>query len=269
MKPERGYYSLIQFCPNPSRWETVNVGVVLFCPALGFLDARTSKSNRRAEKLVGRQNLERAALDAAKQAIQSRLDVDRESFRTIEDLEKFINSRGNWLKLTPARPIKVCSPKNDLDRLFVELVGGKRSREKVSELKELFPTLDSTFEELKAQGRAQLNLRITVPVFGRSLAVPYAYSNGRLNLVKPQRFSQQESASLNSAGLLALEGNLVKRHGTGEGTDARLIIVSSFEDDQNLGLVKRVTDVFRDFEVENIAKDQVDAFLTRVKKEAH
>ncbi len=269
MKPERGYYSLIQFCPNPSRWETVNVGVVLFCPALGFLDARTSKSNRRAEKLVGRQNLERVALDAAKQAIQSRLKVNRESFQTIEDLEKFINSRANWLKLTPARPIKVFSPKDDLDRLFAELVGGGALRDKAAQLKELFPTLHSTFEELQTQGRAQLNLRITVPVFGRSLTVPYAYSNGRLNLVKPQRFSQQESASLNSAGLLALEGNLVKRHGTAEGTDARLIIVSSFEDDQNLGLVKRVTDVLGDFEVENITKDQVDAFLDRVRKEAH
>ena len=269
MNPERGYYSLIQFCPNPSRWETVNVGVVLFCPALRFLEARISKNNRRAEKLVGRQNLERAALDAAKQAIQSRLQVDRESFQTIEDLEKFINSRGNSVKLTPARPIKVFNPKADLDGLFVELVGGKSSRQKAAELRELFPTLHGTFEELQSQGKAQLNLRVTVPVLARSMIVPYAYSNGRLNLVKPQRFSQQESASLNSAERLAIEGNLVQRHGTEQDRNARLIVVSSFDDDQDEGLINRVKALFADFGVENVAKDQIDGFLARVRNEAH
>ena len=37
MNSKRGYYSLIQFCPEPSRAEAVNLGVLLFCPEAGFI----------------------------------------------------------------------------------------------------------------------------------------------------------------------------------------------------------------------------------------
>lgn len=123
MEPHRGYYSLIQFCPDISRLETVNIGVVLFCPTLDFLDARTAKTNRRAEMLVGRGNLQHEALNSAKQAIEERLQVDRDAFQSIEDLEKFIATRGNMLKLTAPRPVKVFDPTTELQTLFDELVG--------------------------------------------------------------------------------------------------------------------------------------------------
>jgi len=141
MKPQRGYYSLIQFCPDASRLEAVNVGVVLFCPALDFLSARTTSNNRRAEALVGRSRLERASLNAAKEAIERRLEVDRGSFQGIEDLENFVNTRGNWLKLTQARPVKVFNPESELEKLYAELVGGKSLRQARAEEKQLFPTL--------------------------------------------------------------------------------------------------------------------------------
>ena len=54
MKPMRGYYCLIQFCPDPSRAEAVNLGTLLFCPDVKFIGARTSAGNHSAAKLVGR-----------------------------------------------------------------------------------------------------------------------------------------------------------------------------------------------------------------------
>ena len=36
-----GYYSVIQYCPDRSRLEAANVGVLLFVPAGGYLRART------------------------------------------------------------------------------------------------------------------------------------------------------------------------------------------------------------------------------------
>ena len=69
MNAKRGYYSLVQFCPNPARAEAVNVGVILFCPEAGFLAARTSAGARAAAKLVGREGVDPAELEAAKQAI--------------------------------------------------------------------------------------------------------------------------------------------------------------------------------------------------------
>ena len=65
MKPQKGYYSLLQFCPDVSRLEAANLGVVLFCPDSNFLEAKTSRSVRRAEKLVGRGELARDALKLA------------------------------------------------------------------------------------------------------------------------------------------------------------------------------------------------------------
>ncbi len=62
MTPQKGYYSLIQFCPDASRLESINIGVILFCPEMGFLDDKTSSNTRRAEKLVGRGELAREAL---------------------------------------------------------------------------------------------------------------------------------------------------------------------------------------------------------------
>lgn len=125
MNPKRGYYSLIQFCPDSSRLEAVNVGVLLFCPEIQFLAARTAASNDRAAMLVGCGGLDEAALNSAKRAVERRLEVDREAFQTLEDLQRFVASRGNALKLTDPRPLKVFDPEGDLDTLFAELVDSR------------------------------------------------------------------------------------------------------------------------------------------------
>jgi hypothetical protein len=123
MKPERGYYSLIQFCPDASRAEAVNVGVVMFCPELEYLAALASPDNQRAELLVGRGNLPHEALNHAKQSLLRRLEVDRDSFQGRQDFENFTRTRGNLLQLTFPRLMKVFDLESDLNRLFEELVG--------------------------------------------------------------------------------------------------------------------------------------------------
>lgn len=269
MKPERGYYSLIQFCPDASRAESVNVGVVMFCPELEYLAARTSKGNKRAAKLVGRGNVQNAALNAAKEAIMRRLEVDRDSFQNLEDLEKFVRTRGNWLKLTDPRPMKVFNPEADLDNLFKELVGGTSRSESKAEKKVLFPTIQSAFEKLQSEGRAQLNPSVTIPVLEESLEVPYAYQNGILNLIKPQSFAGQASRSIDSAMKLAVKGDLVNRHSRESGPPAKLIIVSSFGDSPNPQIEQKVSALFNDYKVDNIPENRIAEFLVKVEKEAH
>src|SRR5437868_15485516 len=102
--PRKGYYTLIQFRPDASRLEAVNMGVLLFCPETGFIAARLAKSNQRAAKLVGRAQLNPTALNSAKRALERRLKVDSASFKTLGDLQHFIDSRGNISQLTPPRP---------------------------------------------------------------------------------------------------------------------------------------------------------------------
>ena len=44
MNATKGYFSLVQYCPDLARQEAANVGVVLFCPDLQFIRARTTDS---------------------------------------------------------------------------------------------------------------------------------------------------------------------------------------------------------------------------------
>lgn len=119
---KRGYYCLIQFCPSPSRAEAVNVGVLLFCPEARFIATQMVSGNGRAAKLVGRRSFDSESLDAAKRAIECRLELDRDRFQTIEDLQHYADTRANALKLTDPRPVKVFNPDEDLRKLFDELV---------------------------------------------------------------------------------------------------------------------------------------------------
>lgn len=123
MEAARGYYSLIQYCPDPSKAKSANVGVLLFCPALKFIEARTSAGNDRVRRFFGKDSFDPGRLRAAERAIESRLHVSREDFRTLEDLNSFIETRANELRITSPRPMKVLNPEADLDDLFAELVG--------------------------------------------------------------------------------------------------------------------------------------------------
>ena len=267
MKPKRGYYSLIQFCPNPSRLEVVNVGVVLLCPDADFIAARTSAGNRRAETLVGRGELDKSALNSAKRAIEHRLEVDRASFKSHEDLQKFVNTRGNNLKLTTPRPLKVFDPPKDLDNLFAELVGG---RTRTQPVEHLTPELNDVFQRLHQKGRAQLNLTVDVPMLGRSLRIPYAYQNGVLNLVKPQRFPAKENDAMGTAMRLAMEGDLLQRHPqTGE-CKKKLIVVSLFSHDGDGQVISgRVGELLYEYNVKNVQEDGIQEFASKVEQEAH
>ncbi len=271
MNAKKGYYSLIQFCPNASRLEAVNVGVLLSCPELHFVSARTAKGNQRAAKLVGRASLDKGSLNRAKRAIERRVQTDHEAFLTLEDLQKFVDSRGNVLKLTQPRPIKVFEPQADLDNLFCELVGGvARAVETVAVVHRPDALLNAAFRQLKNEGRAKLDLDVAVPVLGRSLHVPYAYRNGIWNLVKPQRFSAEEGKALRVAERLAIEGDLIYKHGTGLDGKKRLIVVSSFQKDHDTAdLQGRVQKVLNEYNVETVLEDGVEDFISKVEQEAH
>lgn len=266
MTTEKGYYSLIQFCPDVSRLEAVNLGVILFCPASGFLQALTSKSTRRAEKLVGRGELARAALKSAKTAIEKRLLVDRESFKSLEDLQRFVDTRGNSLQLTPPRPLKVTSPEEELKRLFEELVGGRTLKDSEAAKRAAFPSLQTLFTRLSNEGRATLDFETTLPVLGQEFTVPYAYQNGVLNLVKPHEF-QKKSAK--SALDLAIRGDLIQKHGVPKFEQSQLVVVSRFPADCDPEFVSHVDQLFSEYRVKHVHAEHVEDFVNLVESEAH
>jgi len=267
MKGIKGYYSLIQFCPDLSRLETVNVGVLLFCPEPHFLDCRISKSNRRARRLFDKEPPSARTLNAAKQAITHRLKNDKASFVAREDLERFVDSLGNNLILTRPRSIKVFDPEIDLGNLFIELVGDESPKASQGPV---FPKLDAIFHELKAQGRAELNVTVEIPIVELALQVPYVYRNGVTNLVKPHRFSTDETDAIRAAMRIAVQGDLIKRHTKEDGKSQELIIVSAFERTSAAGRIEdRVRQVLAEYEVKTIGESEIDTFAAKVRRDAH
>lgn len=53
MAAHQGYLCLIQYCLDRARMETVNVGLVIFCPALDLLEVRVTADDDRAARLFG------------------------------------------------------------------------------------------------------------------------------------------------------------------------------------------------------------------------
>lgn len=267
MKAQKGYYSLLQYCPDASRLEAVNVGVVLFCPESQFLAVRTSRNNTRARKLVGRREFDLASLTSAKLAIEKRLQTDREAFQSIEAFQHFVDTRANALQLTAPRSIKVLDPQECLEKLYRELVGGPL---RTTTRRPSMSKLDQVFQQLSSQGRAKLNIDVTIPVLQRRLEIPYAYQNGVFNLVKPHCFSGQESAAVNTAMRFAIEGDLIFKHPIDLQPKSQLIVVPTFDRaDVSDTLERRIDDILRQYNVKTVLANQVDAFADDVLQHAH
>lgn len=265
MTDTKGYYSVVQFCPEPARAEAVNVGVLLFCPELGFIGARTRRDNDRVRRMFGQDSFDTKRLNAAKMSIEMRLQKDRESFQSLEDLEKFIASRGNQITLTPARSIRVSgNPGKLLDDLMAELVGtsGREAKRAV------IPALDDAMQRPTLRGRVMIDLPpVEVPVIGTKVDIPYAYQNGVLNLVKPQVF---KSSPLEVAERWATRGRLIHEHQDADGKARRLIVVSEVRTPEPpADLRDRITTLFKEFQVRVVWKEQIDAFAAEVEAEAH
>jgi hypothetical protein len=107
MKPAKGYYSLIQYCPDLSRLEAANIGVLLFCPEKLFLQARTVRGNKRIQHFFGRQRHDWDRIDSFKLGLEERLAAENGDIKTLDALERFIALRANELQISLPRPMRV------------------------------------------------------------------------------------------------------------------------------------------------------------------
>lgn len=113
----KAYYSIIQYCPDLSRLEVVNVGLVLFCPKPVDIQVRISVDFGRVIRFFPR--VDCALADSAICSTAYRLRHD--GYNSLAELEIFIDTRANSIILTKPRMVKVESMA-DIDRLFKELV---------------------------------------------------------------------------------------------------------------------------------------------------
>ena len=238
----KAYYCVVQYCPDMSRLEAANVGVVLFCPEKQFLAARMSRDNARIRRFFGSEGRDWQCINSFKLGMEERLSLEQGRIVTLADLETFIATRGNELQITPPRPMKLEDPAAELQGLFRELVGEPAHVANAAGFRQF---LQKKFDAAGVEKKLRQDVTVTVPVFNREVQVPYGYQNGRFHLIQPVRFEGHEvSQAINTACRYAVEGRSIFEHGGSGLGPMQLTVIGKFRANQNDArlAVRRVLD---------------------------
>lgn len=263
MKPTKGYYCLIQYCPDLSRLEAANIGVLLFCPDRSFLKARTARDNRRIRRFFGREDRDWFQINSFKIGIEERLEVEHPNIQSLGDLQHFVQLCANEIQITALRPMRVRDPEKDLDQLFQDLVGGVHRKQKNTTFKQ---HVGDRFASAGLTPKIKTDLSIHVPVFGEDLKIPYGYQNGRFNLIQPVAFQSHDPRNARSrACQLAVEGRSLHEERDPEYGDLQLVVVGRFLS-QDIDTKAYVHRIFREHEVELYAEDNLSELIDKIRR---
>jgi len=248
MNPSKGYYSIIQYCPDRSRMEVANIGVLLACPDQAFMRARIARTDRRIRRFFGTTiAMDKEQLAVAKEMIAERVEVYGKQLKSLGDLEEFIQTRANEIVLTNPRPVKVVDPGQELDRLFDLLVGEEaEERAAPSAPKALRQRLQRSFEEARVLDHLQKNVEVEIPTRQRKLVAPFAFRNGTLNLIIPAAFDQTSPRTAEQrACSLSVQGGYIRQHRHEKYGELEMKVVADFGQnrDEIRNLVRQILDV--------------------------
>jgi hypothetical protein len=264
MPTTRGFFSIVQFCPDLDRGECANVGVVLVVPNLGFVDVRFGSDNEAPKRRFGADAFDDARLTLAKRTLEGRIRAAAGAWTTAEELERFSRLEGNHLVLSKPRVILVEDPRAEIEDLYTRLVhvdAIQRNRVRQPDLKTLF--------EPKLKGvPLRKNVKVTVPVFGE-LTMPYAYQNGRLNLIRAEAFPHDEKSATSKATDLAVKGHLLHAHPEAPGMERQLIVVGGFDGSATDAFKGKMSLLLREHDARLVLEEQLDAFVEEVRRDAH
>lgn len=218
----QGFFSLIQYCPDASRAEAANVGLVIFQAEPAATVVRVVDDVVPAMKRLGRKE-DAETMRAVVQSMRNR--IEREGFRSLDELEKFVRTRANQIHLTMPRPMRIERIDQDFDEMFAELVSapGLAAAEGAMKPPSL---LTQTFAALSQRLPNRVLIRPELHVYGLGILIrpDYAYKNGCWNVVQEMPRPRDDDRLRSAAFALSKEGELVGRLEEGEG---RLIVVSS------------------------------------------
>ncbi len=226
--PTTGYYSLIQYCPDRMRLEAANIGVLLFCPERKYLRARMATTNRRIDRFFGAEAGDLKQINAMKKMLEHRLTAEAKVIHDVEGLQRFAELLANEIVITEPRVMLVEEPELDLAQLFEDLVG-KFIRTEPGPERVLIEKLRLSIDTPRLKAVLKRDVVVKVPVFGNELRVPFAYQNGRLNLIEAHEFNQQrEQDIIRDVLTKAAQGNLIYKHPDSEAGECQLVVVAAF-----------------------------------------
>jgi hypothetical protein len=264
----KGYYSILQYVPDPERAEGINVGVALVCPEKGFLRAKTSRDNSRIKRFFKNQEFDLKRLSALKEAFEERVRAEAERVRTLEDFQHFIDTRANQLRLTPPRPVKVESPELELINLFESLVENKTPTEADHATRRTTKIKNHFRELIRQHGLTdKVSERVTydLPVLGKPQVYPFGFRNGQPNVVNAVSFeAADEQKTEDRACRVVVEGQDLSRLPE----PVKLNVIGSFRPEQQ----DRAAHIRHLLEENNIAlctADEIEKLVEEIAATAH
>lgn len=263
MPRQQGYYSLVQYCPDPARAEVANVGVLLFSPGHQFIDVRLSTNLRHVKAVFRGLDLDDGQIKMSKQALRERVTHQKDDFQCVDDLKRFVDLRFNQVLLTPPRSIVVEDPERQLRDLFAELVEVEKEQQRASEsaqVHQLFPTVDAFFRSPRFHGSVDFDQKVDVPHCSRQLDIPYVFTNGRVFNVKPFLFK-----TLDPVFRFASEGKLLASAPSEDGKEQELCILPKVTPGpKGEALAREIVGVLREFRQDGVAvveEGEIPGFL--------
>lgn len=264
----RGYYSLIQYMPDPSRLEAMNIGVLLFSPDQGYLEVQMLTDTRRISRFFGSE-IDRDWIKSQQAAFANRVRLEGKSFGGLEDLQGFMATRANEIRLTTPRPMKVTRAAQELNQLFDKLVAepsnslvaeqdasaGISPKEELEKAIKCLPKLPNLLTNLKVR---------LDRLDDRSLDIPYAYKNGRWNLLLP--VSLPKSEPMTAIYRLAVEGRYLHEHNDPEMGARKLVLISRFPDQDRAEKQIAAKRVLEESKVEYFDIDEIPTLTGRISK---
>lgn len=260
MAARKGFYSVIQFCPDRDRGEFANIGVVLVVPGQ-FLGVRFAEDNEGPKQRFTREAFDDGRLTLAKKAIEGRIRHEGDRWHTPEDLRAFAAKEGNQLTLSSPRTIVTDGSEEDLEELYMALVHVKPKHKR----QDYKPNLRVIFEPKLVGVPMRRDFKVEVPEVGQ-MQIPYAYKNGILNLVRPEGFPRDPHTKVND---LAVRGHLIAKHPNRDGDRMKLIVVGGFDPDVSTDERVRARNILSEHDTRLVLEEEVPAFIEEVKKQAH
>lgn len=220
MSKSRASYAILQYSPQPERFEAVNVGVVVFDRTKQRVMSKISEDLSRVKRLY--KDVNKVFVREAIADFVLRLEYEFSAASNPRALEVFRDKRSNNFSLTPIVPVIGEDLDEQLAEFFVELVGepvrAPRSERVSSKLR----------SALRSEGVIQLLDKRPEPVsierYGVFLRPEYGFQNGHYNLVDAARFDSPDQG-LAEAGKRALEGRALA-----ESLNNRLVVIGDFGD---------------------------------------
>ena len=226
-----GYYSLIQYCPDPAKLEAASVGVALFDPASRQFDFK-SAGVRRAHTFFGRDKIGSDQFADLMSSFAARLKRAGRGFVTADDIAAFAATLAGEIVMSLPRPVAIDVFDTRLVDLATQLIGWSERVVTDSESGSARSRLISEFRKPSYRRLVQENVRVTLPSFDQNLVMPYGYQNGRYNLIKPVNFATPGNVGLlEKTGVISLKAQELYE-ASGPHGPMQLVVVADFKPNQ-------------------------------------